>query len=54
MKAGLSGHGLAAILHELDHRRLVDECGRMFDGRGILLRGLVQTAREPGAFGVFV
>ena len=33
---------------ELDHRHLVDECRGVFDARGVLWRGLVQTAREAG------
>ena len=41
-------------LDELDHRRLVDECRGVFDARGLLWRGLVQTAPEPGVFAVFL
>ena len=39
---------------ELDDYSLVDERNRVFDARGILLRGLVQTARELCAFAIFV
>ena len=40
--------------YELDHRHLVDECRSVFDARGVLWRGLVQTARQLGAFAVFL
>jgi len=42
------------LYYELDHSHLVDECGRVFDARGLLRRGLVQTAGEPRVHSVFV
>jgi hypothetical protein len=33
------------LYHELDHRRLVDECRSVFNAGGVLWRRLVQTAR---------
>ena len=39
---------------ELDCRRLVDECRGVFNTRGVLRRGLVQTARQPAFFTGFV
>ena len=42
------------LYYELDHRHLVDECGRVFNTRGFLRRGLVQTAGEPRVYSVFV
>jgi hypothetical protein len=33
------------LYHELDHRRLVDECRSVFNAGVILWRRLVQTAR---------
>ena len=39
---------------ELDHPRLVDECRSVFDARGVLWRGLVQTAGELGTPAVFL
>jgi hypothetical protein len=38
----------------LDHHYLVNERSGVFDARGVLLGGLVQTARELGVFAVFV
>jgi hypothetical protein len=38
-------HGL---YYELDYRHLVDECRSVSDAGGVLWRGLVQTAGEPG------
>ena len=38
---------------ELDHRPLVDERRSVSDARGVLCRGLVQTARQLGALVVF-
>jgi hypothetical protein len=32
------------LYHELDHRRLVDECRSVFNAGGVLWRRLVQTA----------
>ena len=42
------------LYYDLDHRHLVDECWSMSDARGVLWRGLVQTAGKPGVFGVFL
>src|SRR5438132_5772391 len=39
---------------ELDHRPLVDEFCSVSDARGVLWRGLVQTARQLGALVVFL
>jgi hypothetical protein len=34
-----------SLYHELDHRRLVDECRSVFNAGGVLWHRLVQTAR---------
>jgi hypothetical protein len=47
-------HTQAQSSDELGHRRLVNECCSVFNVRGILLCGLVQTAAEPGVFVVFL
>jgi len=39
---------------ELDHSRLVNECRSVFDARGILGPGQVQTARAMDVFAVFL
>jgi hypothetical protein len=42
------------LYHELGHRHLVVECGSVSYARGVLWRGLVQTARKSGVFTVFL
>jgi DNA-binding NarL/FixJ family response regulator len=44
------------VYYALDYRYLVDEWGSVSDARGVLWRGrgLVQTARKPGLFAVFL
>ena len=43
-----------AVYYELDHLYLVDERRSMSGARSVLWRGLVQTARKPGVFAVFL